>query len=66
MVLSEAVKKGPISYWLMLWFIAESGKLKKTNVRHNLVGARSLDGLGTLSRLGLTDLLLFMYPNFIL
>ena len=26
----EAVKKGPISYWLMLWFIVESGKLKKT------------------------------------
>ena len=25
----EAVRKGPISYWLMLWFIAESGKLKK-------------------------------------
>ena len=25
----KAVRKGPISYWLMLWFIAESGKLKK-------------------------------------
>ena len=25
----EVVRKGPISYWLMLWFIAESGKLKK-------------------------------------
>ena len=25
----EAVRKGPISYWLILWFIAESGKLKK-------------------------------------
>ena len=25
----EAIRKGPISYWLMLWFIAESGKLKK-------------------------------------
>ena len=25
----EAVRKGPISYWLMLWAIAESGKLKK-------------------------------------
>ena len=25
----EAVRKGPISHWLMLWSIAESGKLKK-------------------------------------
>ena len=25
----EAVRKRPISYWLILWFIAESGKLKK-------------------------------------
>ena len=25
----EAFRKGPISYWLMLWFIEESGKLKK-------------------------------------
>ena len=34
----EAVRKGPISYWLMLWAIAESGKLKKKQVRRNLVG----------------------------
>ena len=32
----------------------------------NLVGVRSLDGLGALGRLGLEGLLLFMYPNFIL
>ena len=44
----------------------ESGKLEKTKVRRNLVGARSLEGLGTLSRLGLEGLLLFMYPNFLL
>ena len=50
----------------MLWVIAESGKLKKTKVWRNLVGARSLEGLGTLGRLGLEGLLLFMYPNFIL
>ena len=61
----------------MLWVIAESGKLKKTKVRRNLIGARSLEGLGTLGRLSLEDLgtlgrlsleglLLFMYPNFIL
>ena len=44
----------------------ESDKLEKTKVRHNLVGARSLEGLGTLSRLGLKGLLLFMYLNLIL
>ena len=43
-----------------------SSKLKKTKVRHNLVGVRSLEGLGALGRLGLEGLLLFMYPNFIL
>ena len=50
----------------MLWAVAESGKLKKTKVRRNLVGARGLEGLGTLGRLGLEGLLLFMYPDFIL
>ena len=49
----------------MLWAIAESGKLKKTKVRRNLVGARILEGLGTLDRLGLEGLLLFVYSNFI-
>ena len=42
----------------MLWAIAESGKLKKTKVRRNLVGAISLEGLGTLGKLGLEGLLL--------
>ena len=46
--------------------IAGFVKLEKTKFRHNLVGARSLEGLGTLGRLSLKDLLLFMYPNFIL
>ena len=45
--------------------VAESGKLEKKKGRRNLVGARSLEGLGTSSRLGLEDLLLFMYPNYI-
>ena len=45
--------------------IVESGKLEKTNVWDNLVGARSLEGLGTLDILGLEGLLLFLYPNFI-
>ena len=39
---------------------------KKKKVRHNLVEARSLEGLGTLGRLGLEGFLLFMYPNLIL
>ena len=30
------------------------------------VGARNLEGLGALGRLGLEGLLLFMYPNYIL
>ena len=34
----EAVRKGPISYWLILWVITESGKLKTKQVRCNLVG----------------------------
>ena len=34
----EAVRKGPISYWLMLWAIPEFGKLKKKQVWCNLVG----------------------------
>ena len=48
----------------MLWAITESIKLEKPKVRRNLVGARSLEGLGTLGRLGLEGLLLFMYSNF--
>ena len=50
---------------VMLWAIVEFGKLEKTKVWRNLVGARSLEGLGTLGRLGLEGLLLFMYPNYI-
>ena len=45
--------------------VAESGKLEKKKIRRNLAGARSLEGLGTLGRLGLEGLLLFMYPNYI-
>ena len=47
----------------MQWAIVESSKLEKIKVRRNLVGARSLEGLGTLGRLGLEGLLLFMYPT---
>ena len=49
----------------MLWAIAESCKLEKTKVQYNLFEVRSLEGLGTLDRLGLEGILLFMYPNFI-
>ena len=45
--------------------VAESGKLEKKKVRRYLVGARSLEGLGALGRLGLEGLLLFMYRNYI-
>ena len=37
----KAIRKGPISYWLILWAIAKSGKLKKKQVRRNLVGVRA-------------------------
>ena len=46
--------------------IAGFGKLEKTMVWRNVVGPRSLEGLGTLGILNLKGLLLFMYPNFIL
>ena len=57
--------EGTNGYWLMLWVIAESGKLEKKKVRRNLVGARNLEGLGTSGRLDLKGLLLFIYPNYI-
>ena len=41
-------------------------KAKEDKVRHNPIGARSLEGLGALGRLGFKGLLLFVYPNFIL
>ena len=47
----------------MLWIIAESSKEKKKKVRRNLVGARSLKGLGTLGRLGLEGLLRSCIPT---
>ena len=34
-------QEGTNSHWLMLWVIAESGKLKKKQVRRNLVGVRA-------------------------
>ena len=61
----EAVQKGPIHFVVQLTYY-EIRKAKKDKVQCYPVGARSLEGLGTLDRLGLEGLLLFMYPNFIL
>ena len=61
----EAVRKEPIFIGFCYGLVAESEKLEKKKVRCNLVGARSLEGLGTSGRLGLEGLLLFMYPNYI-
>ena len=61
----EVVKKGSIDIGWCYGQVAEFGKLEKKQFRHNLVEARSLEGLGTSGRLGLEALLLFMYPNYI-
>ena len=50
----------------MQWAYYEIRKAKEDTIRLNLVGARSLEGLGTSGRLSLEGLLLFMYPNYIL
>ena len=52
--------------WLMQWAYYGIWKVKEDSVRLNLIGARSLEGLSVLGRLGLEGLLLFMYLNFIL
>ena len=52
--------------WLMQWAYCRIQEGKEDKVRQNPVGARSLEDLGALGRLGLDGLLLFMYPNFIL
>ena len=45
--------------WLLQWAYCEIRKTKENMVRLNLVGAKSLEGLGALGRLGLEGLLLF-------
>ena len=52
--------------WLMQWAYCGIRKVREDKVQSNPVGARSLEGLGALDRLGLEGFLLFMYPNFIL
>ena len=61
----EAIRKEPIFIGWCCGQVEESGKLEKKKVRRNLVGARNLEGLGALGWLGLEDLLLSMYPNYI-
>ena len=51
--------------WLIQWAYCEIREAKEDKIRRNPVEARSLEGLGALGRLGLEDLLRFMYPNFI-
>ena len=50
-------------WWMQYGAYYEIWKARKYTVRRNLVGARSLEGLGALGRLGLKGLLQFMYPN---
>ena len=50
----------------MQWAYCGIQEAKEDKVRRNPVGARSLEGLGALGRLGLEGLVLFMYTNFIL
>ena len=61
----ETVRKELIYIGWCYGLVAESEKLEKKKIRRNLVGARSLEGLGALGRLGLEGLLLSMYPNYI-
>ena len=50
----------------MQWVYCEIQEVKEDTVKRNLVGARNLEGLGALGKLGLKSLLLFVYPNLIL
>ena len=59
----EAVQERANSYWMTQWANCEIQEAKENTVQRNLVGARSLEGLDPLGRLGLEGLLLFMYPN---
>ena len=49
--------------WLMQWAYYRIQKARKDTGKLNLVGAKSLEGLGASGRSGLGALLLFMYPN---
>ena len=51
--------------WLMQWVYCRIQEAKEDMVGLNPVRVRSLKGLDALSKLGLKDLLLFVYLNFI-
>ena len=59
-MLWEVVRKESISHWLMLWSSSEIREARK-----EIGSAQPRWSLGTLGRLGLEALLLFMYPNYI-
>ena len=52
--------------WLMQWAYCKIQEAKENKIRRNPVGARSLEGLGALGRLGFEGLPQFMHPNCIL
>ena len=52
-------------WWMQYGVYCGIQKAREDTISLNLVGARSLEGLGASDRLGLEGLLLFMYPNFI-
>ena len=64
-MLWEAVRNEPISHWLMLWSNSKIREARKEIGSAQPRWSKSLDGLGTLGRLGLEGLLLFMYLNYI-
>ena len=64
-MLWEVVRKEPISCWLMLWSSSGIWEARKEIGSAQPRWRKSLEGLGTLGRLGLEGLLLFKYPNYI-
>ena len=64
-MLWEAVRKKLISHWLMLWSSSGIREARKEIGSAQPCWSKKFEGLGALGRLGLEDLLLFMYPNYI-
>ena len=64
-MLWEAVRKEPISHWLMLWSSSRIREARKEIGSAQPRWRKKIGGLGTLGQLGLEGLLLFMYSNYI-
>ena len=64
-MLWEAVKKEPISHWLMLWSSSGIWEVRKEIGSAQPRWSKKLGGFRYLGRLGLKGLLLFIYPNYI-